>query len=115
MIAPLSPHWREVEQHAAEGEQHEVGRLQEDVTDAHEGVEGGQVARHVQQVRGLGADVALELERVQEHGDGGGAGAEDEQEVHVVLLLGTHPAHEAQVVHEEADASPTYRTPSSPT
>ena len=66
---------------------HQVGRSIEHISDANERIESCEVADHVYGVCGLGAHVTFEFQSVQEHPYGGGTSTENQQEIHVVLLL----------------------------
>lgn len=50
------------------------------------GVEGGEIGGHVPEIGSLWSNVFLELQSVQEHGDGGRSRREDEHEINMTNL-----------------------------
>lgn len=60
-------------------------------------IEGEKVREHVPHERRDRTDVLLELEGVQEHGDGGGGAAEDEHQVDMVDLPLTQAVEESDL------------------
>ena len=81
---------------------HSPGEVEEDVCDHEVSDEGGQVADDIGHQRGLGVDVPLEAQRVQEDRDGRGEGRADQDAVHAADIVLVGQVQEAQVVQEEA-------------